>query len=753
MSQVQDSKLAASQLSRLPKINKSLFISSYIKDQKSHIKAYADQGHSFASSHSSQAPLPQKELGGFDTPVLKPRVPKPPKSPIELPQQKPRKAAPITNNIDKHAKKRSKSQPKPESSKKLVSSSSSRKRKAVEVSDTEQQARLQERRERRQVKRAIVQNKENDTCSEVSDKDPTGCKKGKEKQDKNKVPPGLALMHGFSATNIGKNRLTTQLPPMLGVFGRGKASEKAKISAKRTDFGAIRFSEELFLNRPTNSKTARRPSSSSSNNDTDDSRSVKSAPREKHPTRRKEQRHTIRRRKKDAATGIEELSAPEEDSDAEVPSMDPSPKKKALESEIWDIEKSDFVLSSKSPSPIGSPANVSIVLDARRLHWTSHSSKAKDNQLCVSSPVMSASRSPLAQVDNIFSSPSLGPSQSASQQGRHLHSVAPPAIYVTSKYFPSASAPIVPSAKINVETAGNPMTDAYVLGSDLQSAVIECTIQDDNLPQYVDPHQHRVYPVLERCVPSEILDGYQEQHNLPIDVYECDEHFLEGDSWSGSKEYPAHYRFHHASNAPDFGEYKDAMDLDYQQTLHDDAALEIEDESFEMNDTIMEPFVTQGYTDQNYYHMDPTYHYADDGDYWDGGHDEELIVAFYGDDQHTPLHESYDISGDGCPDEFASDSLSIDGIYVENEGGQFDESVAFQAQPSLELMSSAETSMDSVDDNSLGGAHHFLEGRELLCGFSEVFSRDFTRIERGPTASAEAQVAKTLRGHWLPQRL
>ncbi len=52
----------------------------------------------------------------------------------------------------------------------------------------------------------------------------------------------------------------------------------------------------------------------------------------------------------------------------------------------------------------------------------------------------------------------------------------------------------------------------------------------------------------------------------------------------------------------------------------------------------------------------------------------------------------------------------------------WDESVAFQAQPSLELMSSAEMSMDSADDNSLGGAHNFLEGRELLCGFSEVFS-------------------------------
>ncbi|KAK0490959.1 hypothetical protein IW261DRAFT_52415 [Armillaria novae-zelandiae] len=745
MSQVQESKLAASQLSRLPKMNKSLFISSYIKDQKSHIKAYADQGHSFASSHSSQVPPLQKELGGFDTPVLKSRVPRPPKSPIE---QKPRKGASITNTVDKHTEKPSKPQPKPKSSKKQVSSSSSRKRKAAEVSDTEQQARLKERRERRQVKQAIVQNKGDVTCSGVSDKDPAECKTGRQKQDKNKVPPGLALMHGFSATNIGKYRLTTQLPPMLGVFGRGKASGKAKISAKRADFGAIRFSEELFLNRSANSKTARHPSSSPSNNDTDDSRSVKSGSREKHSTRRqKDQRRVILHRKKDTATGIEELSAPEEDSDAEVPSMDPSPKEKALDSEIWDIEKSDFVLPSNSPSPIGSPANVSVVLDARRLHW---SSKAKDNQLCVSSPVLSASRSPLARVDNIFPSPSLGPSQSASQQGQHLHSVDPAAVCVPSKYFP---APIVH----NVETAGNQMTDAYALGSDLQSDVIECTIEDDSPPQYVDPRQYRVYSVPERSAPSEILDEYQEQHNLPMDTYDCDEHFLEGDLWSDSKEYPAHYRSYHASNIPDFSEYKDAADLDYQQFPHNDTALEIEDQSFEMNDTIMEPFVTQHYTDRNYYNMDPTHHYADDGDYWDGDHDEELIVVFDGDDQGydqpTPLYESYDISTDGYSDEFAFESLSIDDIY--DEGGQLDESVAFQARPSLEFISSAETSMDSVDVDSLGGAHNFLEGRELLCGFSEAFPRDFqvARVERGPTSSAEAQVAKTLRDHWLPQRL
>ncbi|KAG7449282.1 uncharacterized protein BT62DRAFT_1002863 [Guyanagaster necrorhizus] len=765
MSQGQDCRIVDSQLSRLPKINKNLFISSYIKDQKALVKAHADQGHPLLTSpHPSQVPLPQKELGGFDTPVLKPRVPKP--RSIEFARQKPPKLASTTNTIDKPkqqisekgTKKSSIPQPEHKSSKKQVSSSSSRKRKAAEVSDTEQQARLKDRREQRQVKRAIVQNKENDARSEVSDKDSIECKKGKQKRGKNKMPPGLALMHGFSATNIGKNRLTTHPPPILGVFGRGKASEKAKVTVKRADVRGIQFSEEVFLNRPANSKTmhsARCPSVSPSDNDIDNGRSLKSGPNDKHQNRReKGKTHATRPQKKDTASEIEELSALEEDSDTEMPSPDRSLKKKASESEIWDIEKSDFVLPSKSPSPISSPEIVPVVLDARRLHWTS-----RENQPHASSPVTSSSRSPHVLVDHILSSPSLGPSQSASQQGRHLHPVALPAICVPSKYFSSAAAPIVPSAlpKVSIEPARNTIADTY--RSDPQSAVVECTILDEmtaNPPQRVHLHQyHHIPPVLERHVPPEILDGNQEQDNLTMDVYECDEHFLEGNAWRHSREYPAHYRFHHASIAPFLGEYEYAtdLDLDYQQTLHDDAALQIEDETFEMSDgRVMEPIVSQSYIGLEHYYLDSSYGYPDDGDYWNEGYDEDLFDVFDGSDQHSlNLYEPYDISGHGYLDEFASKSLSVDDVCVDNEGGQMDESLVFQAQPSPELMAPTETS-NSLEDDPLGDAHTFLEGRGLLCGFSKAFSRDFNRIEQGPTPT-EAQVAKTLRGHWLPQRL
>ncbi|KAK0468296.1 uncharacterized protein EV420DRAFT_456595 [Desarmillaria tabescens] len=269
----------------------------------------------------------------------------------------------------------------------------------------------------------------------------------------------------------------------------------------------------------------------------------------------------------------------------------------------------------------------------------------------------------------------------------------------------------------------------------------------DSAPRHVNLHQYHVSPVLKRHVTFEILDENQEQGNLTVDVYECDEHYLEGDSWNDSMECPVHYRFHDASNVLDLGGY--ATDLDYRQ-FRGDAGFQIEDESFEMNDAFMISSVTPGYVGPNHYHTE-SYDYADDENYYDDGRDEEMFSVFQvgGDGQHAPdLCETYDISDDGCLDSFVSDFPSVDNACNGNESGQMDESLAF-ASP--ELMASAETSIDGAGDDSLGGLHNFLGGRELLCGFSEAFSREFERP--GPTASAEAQVAKTLRDHWLPQRL
>jgi hypothetical protein len=79
---------------------------------------------------------------------------------------------------------------------------------------------LLERRERKRAKLAIIKPPEQPTGTEETesedgseDSQSLGIKRGSKKKErkkekKTKVPAGLALMYGFSATNVGKNRLT-----------------------------------------------------------------------------------------------------------------------------------------------------------------------------------------------------------------------------------------------------------------------------------------------------------------------------------------------------------------------------------------------------------------------------------------------------------------------------------------------------------------------------------------------------------------
>ena len=77
---------------------------------------------------------------------------------------------------------------------------------------------LAQRRERRRRKKEIVDPKSYEElssrsgreCNEINSGNPKS-KNGK----KSKLPAGLALMHGFSAENIGKRRLTVRIHFLL----------------------------------------------------------------------------------------------------------------------------------------------------------------------------------------------------------------------------------------------------------------------------------------------------------------------------------------------------------------------------------------------------------------------------------------------------------------------------------------------------------------------------------------------------------
>ncbi|KAI5124840.1 hypothetical protein M0805_007274 [Coniferiporia weirii] len=138
-------------------------------------------------------------------------------------------------------------------------------------SDNEREERLAQRRARRKRKRLIVAPKSpSEVTATEEDKERSGridgSRKGKGKKPSgkkdlnNRLPAGLALMHGFSANNIGKDRITVCSGAAYGVFGKGRASTGIKATKKST-LKAI-FSESDFLGKISSStKSSRKPKS------------------------------------------------------------------------------------------------------------------------------------------------------------------------------------------------------------------------------------------------------------------------------------------------------------------------------------------------------------------------------------------------------------------------------------------------------------------------------------------------------------
>jgi len=197
------------EINGLPKVDKNQFITSFIQSQKPHAKAYAEEG---LSAFANDPPNKENQFGFSSTPLLKARNPK--------------------HDVQE-------SQPsvkfKPSEGRKQLSSVRTKtfvkKRSTNEGSDNEDQVArefivlccvyasallyigLAERRERKRAKRMVVKaaaTVEPSVCSETVK---NGRSKNQKKEKESgrttaKVPPAFALMHGFSATNVGNKRLT-----------------------------------------------------------------------------------------------------------------------------------------------------------------------------------------------------------------------------------------------------------------------------------------------------------------------------------------------------------------------------------------------------------------------------------------------------------------------------------------------------------------------------------------------------------------
>ncbi|KAG6886707.1 hypothetical protein C0992_002725 [Termitomyces sp. T32_za158] len=162
-------------------------------------------------SDLDETPGPQKASKlvmdiGFGTPVLKPREARRSDRNTGISQTKDSVFSNVENVLEKRVprQKRKRKQPR---------SLGSRKGSSINGSEKEYKQRLKERRERKRVKRAVMKSASNDDSLDESSAEGTqGKNKMIKKTAKNIGLAGFALMHGFTATNVGKGRLTVALP-------------------------------------------------------------------------------------------------------------------------------------------------------------------------------------------------------------------------------------------------------------------------------------------------------------------------------------------------------------------------------------------------------------------------------------------------------------------------------------------------------------------------------------------------------------
>ncbi|KAG1820263.1 uncharacterized protein BJ212DRAFT_1013956 [Suillus subaureus] len=203
---------------------KNDYIQAYLDRQKVYVHSYSSEGidlhHPSKISNGTPTRMRHEETRklkfGFDTPILVPRVTgsnrTDKRSVVELPAKATQKARKIRKALDTETSTKENNGSVRAPPITAQRDPSKRKRKKTEVpfgSDEEHEARLSERRERKRVKRDIVKPDTNiavhisPPASEREDKKVT-----RKRGQKHSGAAGLALLHGFSATNVGKNRLT-----------------------------------------------------------------------------------------------------------------------------------------------------------------------------------------------------------------------------------------------------------------------------------------------------------------------------------------------------------------------------------------------------------------------------------------------------------------------------------------------------------------------------------------------------------------
>ncbi|KAI9574593.1 hypothetical protein HD554DRAFT_69645 [Boletus coccyginus] len=452
--------------------DKHRFVRQYVERQKAYVPTYTTDRLPNERHGTPSKPLRSDEFG-FDTPVLRSRVPVSKTSQPKLTLQLEAESKPRTNETE--LPKQGPTTPWEAPSDRPKNKPKSKRKKALTPieTDDERAARLADRRERKRKKHAIVnrpQRYDDDAPTEAQ-------KRGRTNGQKAKKPAALALLYGFSATSVTKGRLTVKPAPSLGVFSKGKASAKKKVSATRKSSSRNEiFSESAFLNKP-----SERAADHSEIDDDSDNSSISSLSNPPPQATR-----ITKRTKKDRGkcTATTALKTPQVSTHT------------TAESEVWDIE-----LQSKLPSSVRDVSSeprangsAPVVLDLRGAEWSAsvevteeHGERRKKKGTRSLSATRSRSRgpslvrsSPLARSDrHVADTPSLHPSHSASQIGYRVANTRLSDLHlVTSKYFTVPEpAPVQEFAATSPQTSrpqdGHDALDFRIPSQDVRDAALD----------------------------------------------------------------------------------------------------------------------------------------------------------------------------------------------------------------------------------------------------------------------------------------
>ncbi|TCD71292.1 hypothetical protein EIP91_011063 [Steccherinum ochraceum] len=750
------------------KVDKDAFITSFLRSQKSFTSTYKSEGLLYSASWSkgdsdtheqdpqgSTKKAQRRPPSDLASTVLVPRVPLADSPNLTPGPQAParrasRNQADCTDDEDERPTKslpkvprktgniatvkKAAGEPQQQSEPKGATG-----KKRARSHDSDYAARLEQRRDRRRAKRAIVKPILSDESDAESEQTRTRREPKKKSQNKGqKLATGLALMHGFNATNVGSGRITVK--PSRGLYSKGKASGMTMTAAqkKKKASKGQRWTEASFLNRRV--KGDQKSEGSGAKSDTSSEAGAA-----------KSKRHKFKLCNYDHKREAQRQSSPDPDEVSE--------KKSSV---VWDIEHDSDVPTANS---VDKPK--SLVMQSKSAHWGKSIGSRKVTQFSPLAspprapdiPVVSPKRSDAGDTTSL----SLRPSQSASQVQATKLEVDP---VTKSRFFRPVQVAAV-QAKITQERKSE---SPHLEDNDPDA--MDSVHRDNHCPKPFPttrhdspspsanssiasrmPIEHAGEPAYALMSTPDFSDNYKEMATFS-------EPWLansEGTQASFEDNYRAQ-RLHDEISDPLRWE---GSSVDPVEDQYDVSAVDLRAHGY------LERSSAVGSFDQDYMR---TY---DDAlparsmelvDVLDGQYEVPLysITALEELDSGDVLGDLlYDDRGSGSGvflDDLGADSLMDEAPLEDSAMGPLSDGPGRGAD-SIDL----EPLDDSVQTDSSGFSREdevaqadFVHGRELLLGMREDMMEIDSSVSGRPVyqtvSKAEESVAKQLKGHWLPQR-